>query len=91
MSVWLAIVVVYCVALFGLSLYGLNQAALTLMFWARRSRARPPLPPLRDAVVTIQLPLYNEFYVAERVIRSACEIDYPAQPAGDPGPGRLHG
>ncbi len=77
MSVWLAIVVVYCVALFGLSLYGLNQAALTLMFWARRPRARPPLPPLRDAVVTIQLPLYNELYVAERVIRSACEIDYP--------------
>ena len=77
MSVWLAIVVIYCVALLGLSLYGLNQAALTLMFWARRSRARPLLPPLRDAVVTIQLPLFNEFYVAERVIRSACEIDYP--------------
>ena len=77
MSVWLAIVVVYCVALLGLSLYGLNQAALTLMFWARRPRARAPLPPLRDAVVTIQLPLFNEFYVAERVIRSACEIDYP--------------
>jgi cellulose synthase/poly-beta-1,6-N-acetylglucosamine synthase-like glycosyltransferase len=77
MGVWLAIVVIYCVALVCLSLYGLNHAALTIMFWARRPRARAPLPPLRDAVVTIQLPLFNEFYVAERVIRSACEVDYP--------------
>ena len=31
----------------------------------------------RSLRVTIQLPLYNELYVAERVIRSACEVDYP--------------
>lgn len=30
-----------------------------------------------DSVVTIQLPLYNEMYVAERLINSVCEIDYP--------------
>src|SRR5690606_27239054 len=30
-----------------------------------------------DAVVTIQLPLYNEMYVAERLINAVCEIDYP--------------
>lgn len=30
-----------------------------------------------DAVVTIQLPLYNELYVVERLIESVCEIDYP--------------
>ena len=30
-----------------------------------------------DSLVTIQLPLYNELYVVERLINSVCEIDYP--------------
>jgi cellulose synthase/poly-beta-1,6-N-acetylglucosamine synthase-like glycosyltransferase len=30
-----------------------------------------------DSIVTIQLPLYNEIYVVERLIDSVCEIDYP--------------
>ncbi len=34
-----------------------------------------PLDPL--PVVTIQLPLYNEMYVAERLIDAVCAIDYP--------------
>lgn len=77
MSLWLAVVVVYGVALFGLSLYSLNHAALALVFWRRRQRPRIDLGELRDPVVTIQLPLFNELYVAERIIRSACEVDYP--------------
>jgi cellulose synthase/poly-beta-1,6-N-acetylglucosamine synthase-like glycosyltransferase len=28
-------------------------------------------------VVTIQLPIYNEMYVIERLIKTTCEIDYP--------------
>jgi len=30
-----------------------------------------------DQIVTIQLPLYNELYVAERLINTICEMDYP--------------
>lgn len=30
-----------------------------------------------DSIVTIQLPLYNELYVADRLINTVCEIDYP--------------
>jgi cellulose synthase/poly-beta-1,6-N-acetylglucosamine synthase-like glycosyltransferase len=29
--------------------------------------------------VTIQLPIYNEFYVAERLIDAVCKIDYPKE------------
>ncbi len=29
--------------------------------------------------VTIQLPIFNEFYVAERVIESVGELDYPKE------------
>ena len=36
------------------------------------------LPPLgREPIVTIQLPMYNEFYVIERIIEAVCAIDYP--------------
>ena len=80
MSVWLAIVVVYGLALLGLSLYSLNHAALSVVFWRHRRRLRPAgtLPAGTVPWVTLQLPMYNEFYVAERVIRSACDVDYPA-------------
>jgi len=30
-----------------------------------------------NPLVTIQLPLYNELYVVERLIQAVCEIDYP--------------
>ena len=80
MSLWLAIVVVYGIALFGLSLYSLNHAALVAVFLRRRRSAGARRLALRsDPVVTIQLPLFNELYVAERVIRSACEVDYPRE------------
>ena len=32
-----------------------------------------------DKKVTIQLPLYNEVFVVERLINSVCEMDYPKQ------------
>ena len=28
-------------------------------------------------VVTIQLPLYNEMYVVDRLVDAVCKIDYP--------------
>ena len=40
MSLWLAVVVVYGVALFGLSLYSLNHAALALVFFREPGRWR---------------------------------------------------
>ena len=30
-------------------------------------------------IVTIQLPLYNEMYVAERLINAVCKLDYPKE------------
>lgn len=32
-----------------------------------------------NQTVTIQLPLYNELYVAERLINAVCKIDYPKE------------
>ncbi|MEO0082880.1 MAG: cellulose synthase family protein [candidate division WOR-3 bacterium] len=41
---------------------------------------RRRLKSLKNApMVTIQLPIYNEKYVVERLINSVCEIDYPKE------------
>lgn len=61
-----------------LSLYGLNSLALTIIYWLRRRRPAP-LPAFTGAwpAVTVQLPIYNEQYVVERLIAAACALDYP--------------
>lgn len=42
-----------------------------------KEAALPPLP--RQPVVTVQLPIYNEFYVVERIIEAVCAIEYPKE------------
>jgi cellulose synthase/poly-beta-1,6-N-acetylglucosamine synthase-like glycosyltransferase len=47
-----------------------------------KSRARtehPPLPITAYPVVTVQLPVYNELYVVERLIDAACALVYPRE------------
>jgi cellulose synthase/poly-beta-1,6-N-acetylglucosamine synthase-like glycosyltransferase len=56
--------------------YGLHRLYLIGLF--RRFRPAPrPDPPAEWPVVTVQLPIYNERYVAERLLRAAAAIDYP--------------
>jgi len=68
----------YAAALFVLSLFSLNRYVMISLFRRYRGhpRARPPEPTPMPRV-TVQLPVYNELFVAERLIRSACALDYP--------------
>jgi cellulose synthase/poly-beta-1,6-N-acetylglucosamine synthase-like glycosyltransferase len=43
----------------------------------RRKRQVPELPLALLPTVTVQLPLYNEKYVARRLIDAVCRMDYP--------------
>ncbi len=54
---------------------------LTLRRWARaRHRPRPPHPePTRWPPVTVQLPIFNERAVVERLVDAAATLDYPAR------------
>ncbi len=59
--------------------YGLHRYLLVYLYYKhRRNRprvqARFEIPPR----VTIQLPMFNERYVARRVIEASCRIDYPS-------------
>src|SRR5678815_1119961 len=53
---------------------------LVYMYMKNRDRQPKPGPQLSPLpVVTVQLPLYNEMYVADRLIESVCALDYPRE------------
>jgi cellulose synthase/poly-beta-1,6-N-acetylglucosamine synthase-like glycosyltransferase len=81
------LIVIYFTASFGLVLYGLNCYLMVFLFLKGRKKAAlsrrlvlktENLNPSELPRVTTQIPLFNEFNVAERVIHSVCSMDYPA-------------
>ncbi|HMQ14749.1 MAG TPA: glycosyltransferase, partial [Phycisphaerae bacterium] len=77
---WLsnAALAAYSLVLGALCVYGLHRYFLVLTYY--RVRSSPVKPRTRFESlphVTVQLPMYNEPLVAERVIEYACRIDYP--------------
>lgn len=72
------IAVVYLLIVAALFLYGINFMYLTLFAW-RKGEKEQASPPAAWPPVTVQLPIYNELYVAERLIDAASRLDYPAE------------
>jgi cellulose synthase/poly-beta-1,6-N-acetylglucosamine synthase-like glycosyltransferase len=69
----------YVLFLLILLVYSANALYLALLAWRRRS-ADPAPPPLDEIpLVTVQIPLYNELYVAERVIDAVARFDWPLE------------
>src|SRR5215831_15127433 len=77
------ILVFYFFVLSILAIYGWHRYYLVYLYMKNRDKAPgrlPPPPPLATLPrVTIQLPIYNEMYVADRLIDRVCEIDYPRE------------
>ncbi|HOM04460.1 MAG TPA: glycosyltransferase [Candidatus Kapabacteria bacterium] len=74
------ILIIYFLALsilFGFGIHG-----LILLYYYRKTqnnKIKEPELPKELPMVTIQLPLYNEYFVVERLIRSVCNIKYPKE------------
>ncbi len=80
MNEWLSgsILTLYYLILGILACYGVHRLALVITFWRSGRIASPcPEPPAEWPVVTVQLPIFNEKYVAERLIEAVCGLDYP--------------
>jgi cellulose synthase/poly-beta-1,6-N-acetylglucosamine synthase-like glycosyltransferase len=72
--------VCYLSVLIGLSAYGVHRYFIIYLYL--KNRNRPPVPSRHFEElpkVTVQLPIFNEVYVAERLIRSVSELDYPRE------------
>jgi cellulose synthase/poly-beta-1,6-N-acetylglucosamine synthase-like glycosyltransferase len=74
------ILATYFFVLVILAVYGWHRYYLVYLYMKNKGRQPVPagtldvLPP-----VTIQLPIYNEMYVADRLIDAVCQIDYPGE------------
>src|SRR5665213_1513737 len=75
-----AIMVPYFAVLGVLSVYGLHRYETIRGYMKHRKRLRAAEPPMRFAElprVTIQLPIFNERFVVERLLEETSKIDYP--------------
>ena len=80
MNEWMSgsILALYYLILGILALYGVHRMVLVWGYW--RSRGSSPMTPEDPEIwpmVTVQLPIFNELYVTERLIDAVCAIDYP--------------
>lgn len=82
MNDWVLVPValIYFVVSGALFLFGVNFIYFSILTWRRR-RSQPPAPEIQMAwpKVTVQLPIYNELYVAERLIKAVAQLDYPPE------------
>ena len=74
----LTLVILYFGLLIVLSVYGSHRLLMVWLFHRHRHTDNRPTAEFDELpTVTVQLPIFNERYVAERLIRSVAGIDYP--------------
>lgn len=74
------VIVLYLVTLGMLALYGIHRSALLFLYLRHRHERTAPRSRFDEAdlpAVTIQLPMFNEMFVAERLIDAMAGVDYP--------------
>ena len=77
------ILIPYFIVMVILAFYGIHRYQLVwLYFRNRRNEAKSSEPPARFPegqlpFVTVQLPIYNEQFVIDRLIDACCRLDYP--------------
>ncbi|MBZ0112324.1 MAG: glycosyltransferase family 2 protein [Thermoanaerobaculia bacterium] len=69
---------VYYSTLSILAVFGTHRLLLVVEWWrTRHQNPRVPAPPSTWPIVTVQLPLYNERFVVERLLEAIVHLDYP--------------
>src|SRR5882757_5173084 len=77
----LMLLIPYFVVMVILAGYGMHRYALVYMYYRnRKNRTTEPPGKFADLPrVTVQLPIYNEQFVVDRLVESICKIDYPKE------------
>ena len=74
------ILATYFFVLVILAVYGWHRYYLVYLYMKHKDRRPVPAGQFDTLpVVTIQLPIYNEMYVADRLIDAVCQLDYPRE------------
>ena len=70
----------YVVLLALLCCYGMHRYLMVFLYYRYKNRAPKPKEQWKQLPhVTVQLPIFNEAYVVERLIDATCAIDYPRE------------
>jgi len=78
-----ALLIPYFIVMVILAFYGIHRYQLVWLYYKnRKNAAKWSEPPTRFAegelpFVTIQLPIFNEQFVIDRLIDACCRLDYP--------------
>lgn len=76
------ILIIYFAILGTLAVYGGYRIKQVIDFWRYRKFVPQPAGRFAEADlprITVQLPLFNELYVVERLVKAVTEIDYPRE------------
>src|SRR5207249_624278 len=74
------ILIPYLTILTILAVYGLHRYHLVFLYLKHKDKTAHPQARLETKPrVTIQLPIYNEMYVVERLVEAACNVRYPRE------------
>ena len=79
----LALLLPYFLVLVWLASYGIHRYVLVYQYYKHRKnrRAEPPAR-FREAelpCITVQLPIFNEQYVVDRLVEAVCRLEYPRE------------
>lgn len=76
----LAVMLPYFVVMVVLAAYGTHRYVLVYRFFKNRKNVAPPASEIDNwPKVTVQLPIFNERYVIERLIDAVSQFDYPRE------------
>src|SRR5262245_9999741 len=71
---------VYFAVLCVLAVYGSHRYRMAFLYYRHKFKVPTPNGALGQLPrVTIQLPVFNEMYVVERLIEAVCRIEYPRE------------
>ena len=61
-----------------LAIYGVHRYCIVFLYFKNRNKEPKPLREFETLPrITVQLPIFNELYVVERLLKSVAELDYP--------------
>jgi cellulose synthase/poly-beta-1,6-N-acetylglucosamine synthase-like glycosyltransferase len=76
------VLILYFTILSVLAVYGAYRVKQVIDFWRYRKFVPQPLGKFSEEDlphITVQLPLFNEMYVTQRLVKAITEIDYPRE------------